>query len=82
MKKEDLFKIVRIIKRSGIEWDIYDLDHTVDTGCFFGTYDNFELPAGKYVVTYDELEYGGETAEPAYVMECDFGGMVYFYLVG
>ena len=82
MKKEDLFKIARLIKHSGIEWDVYDFDHTVDTGSFFGTCEDFELPAGRYVVTYDVLEYGGETAEPAYVIQCDFGGMAYFYLVG
>ena len=82
MKKEDLFKIARLIKHSGIEWDIYDFDHTVDTGSFFGTCEDFELPAGRYVVSYVELEFDGEVACPTYSMPCKWGGMVYFYLVG
>ena len=85
MEKEDLFKITRIINHSGIgneKWDVYDFDYTVNTGSLFGTREDFELPAGRYVVSYVELEFDGEAVYPTYSMTCEWGGMVYFYLVG
>ena len=85
MEKEDLFKITRIINHSGIgneKWNVCGFDHTVNTGFLFGTREDFELPAGRYVVSYVELECDGEVACPTYSMPCEWGGMVYFYLVG
>ena len=84
MEKKDLFKIARIINCSGVgneQWGVYDFDCNFNTE-FFGTREDFELPAGRYVVSYVELEFDGEAVYPTYSMTCEWGGMVYFYLVG
>ena len=49
MEKKDLFKIARIINCSGIgneQWGVYDFDCNFNTE-FFGTREDFELPAGR-----------------------------------
>lgn len=84
MRKLDLFEIVSLINKLGLDnsdWSTYDFSYDVDAKEFFGTDCRFTLPSGKYIATYVELD--DEVLPPTYASESsDYKCFIRFYLVG
>jgi hypothetical protein len=84
MRKLDLFEIVSLINKFGLdnsEWSTCDFSHDVDTREFFGTDSRFTLLPGKYIVAYVELD--DKKIPPTYASESkEYECTIRFYLVG